>query len=121
MTGCANFYTTVSLESLVASPVSETEKKLAVALARNVASSRSLRENPMPAGAAAIPHLLADFGDGTLWLQVWSPGQIAQIEFTIGELGAWEESTRSREVRDDLQRAVAQQFPSLQAPFQHAA
>jgi hypothetical protein len=112
--GCANFYTTISAARPTEESATESDKSLAIALAREVAAANGLREVRSPPTAPHIPNLLADFGDGSVWLQVWSPGYAAPIDFTIGELGAWRESPRALAIREALLAAAAQQLPELE-------
>lgn len=108
--GCANFYTTISAARPAEDAVTEGEKAVAVALARDVAAANGLREDRSPPTAPPIPNLLADFGDGRVSLQVWSPGYAAPLDFRIGELGAWGESPRTRAIRQALLAAAAQRL-----------
>ena len=110
-TGCANFYTRIAATPVAEARITEADERLAVSIAREIAGRHGLRETALP---EPVPDLLADFGDASVSLQVWSPGADAPIHFTIGELGAWGESRRTRAIREALLARLARERPDLE-------
>ncbi|MCA9639178.1 MAG: hypothetical protein KC492_00755 [Myxococcales bacterium] len=113
LSGCANFYTFVAVPPDSARAIAEHDVAVAVSVAREVAELHALREDRQLNSPPAIPSLVAHFGDGQVWLQVWCPGGSSPIQFAIGELAAWGESERTQQIRESLLSLLAQRLPAL--------